>query len=139
MRHRLTNYEVDVILERDGTLPQVSADPEQLKEVMVNILVNACEAMERGGTIRIKEEEKDDRERGRTAVINISDNGSGIPIALQDKVLQPFFTTKEQGTGLGLSIAARIVEQHGGWLDIISTEGKGTTFVISLPVKEFVQ
>ena len=139
MRHRLTNYEVDVILERDGTLPQVSADPEQLKEVMVNILVNACEAMERGGIIRIKEEEKDDPERGRTAVIKISDNGPGIPAALQDKVLQPFFTTKEQGTGLGLSIAARIVEQHGGWLDIISTEGKGTTFVISLPVKEFVQ
>lgn len=138
MRHRLINYEVDVILERDGTLPPVSADPEQLKEVMVNILVNACEAMERGGIIRIKEEEKDDPERGKTAVIRISDNGPGIPAALQEKTFQPFFTTKEQGTGLGLSIAARIVEQHGGWLDLISAEGKGTTFVISLPVKELM-
>ena len=69
-------------------------------------------------------------------VIRLTDNGPGVPESIQDKVLQPFFTTKEDGTGLGLSIAARIVEQHGGRLDLISTEGEGTTFAITLPVKE---
>jgi len=135
LRHRLHTYEVEVVLERKTHLPQVTADPEQLKEVLVNILVNACEAMERGGIIRISEEEVESKERGKTAVIRIEDNGPGIPVALQDKVLQPFFTTKEQGTGLGLSIAARIIEQHGGWLDLTSQEGKGTTFIITLPAK----
>lgn len=138
MRHRLTTYEVDVVLKRDSPLPKVTADPEQLKEVLVNILVNACEAMERGGSIVIREEALEDPLRGKMAAITIADNGPGIPEALLDKVLQPFFTTKEQGTGLGLSIAARIIEQHRGWLDLESSPGKGTTFIISLPVKDQV-
>ena len=68
-------------------------------------------------------------------MIHISDNGPGIPEINRDKVLQPFFTTKEEGTGLGLSIAARIVEEHGGRLDFTSVLNQGATFTIALPLK----
>ena len=74
--------------------------------------------------------------QGRMAVIRISDNGPGVPEAIQKRVFEPFFSTKEEGSGLGLSIAARIVEEHGGTLELQSREGAGATFVISLPIKE---
>jgi signal transduction histidine kinase len=91
--------------------------------------------MERGGSIVIQEEETIDLSGGTKAVIRVSDNGPGIAKAILDKVLQPFFTTKEEGTGLGLSIAARIIEEHRGRLDVQSKEGHGTTFIITLPVQ----
>ena len=68
--------------------------------------------------------------------IQVSDNGPGIPETVQDKIFQPFFTTKEEGTGLGLSIAARILDEHGGWLDLESREGQGATFTLNLPLQE---
>ena len=73
---------------------------------------------------------------GRIAVIRVSDNGPGIPESIRDKVLLPFFTTKEEGTGLGLSIAVRIIAEHHGRIDIESNQGGGSTFIISLPLKE---
>jgi signal transduction histidine kinase len=136
LRHRLQSYEVDIQLQRRFRLPEIQADPEQLKEVIVNLVVNACEAIERGGVIVIHEEKSFAEPLGKVVVIRLTDNGPGIPESLKEKVLQPFFTTKEEGTGLGLSIAARIVEQHGGWLDLTSEEGEGTSFVITLPTKE---
>ena len=136
LEHRLQSYEVDIKLQRRWPLPEIQADPEQLKEVLVNLVVNACEAMERGGLILIHEEKSFAEPLGKVVVIRLTDNGPGIPESIQEKVLQPFFTTKEEGTGLGLSIAARIVEQHGGWLDLTSKEGEGTTFVITLPIKD---
>ena len=98
--------------------------------------MNACEAMERGGKIVIYEEKSFVKPLGRVAVIRLSDNGPGIPTSIKEKIFQPFFTTKEDGTGLGLSIATRIVEEHKGWMDVTSKEGEGTTFIITLPVKE---
>ncbi|MBW1803067.1 MAG: histidine kinase [Deltaproteobacteria bacterium] len=136
LRHRLESYDVEIKLNRTHPLPEVQADPEQLKEVLVNIIVNSCEAMEGSGFIEIHEEETVAEPMGRVAVIRLEDNGPGIPESLMDKVFQPFFSTKEEGTGLGLSIASRIVEEHGGSLDLISREGDGTTFVITMPVKE---
>ncbi|MBW1706599.1 MAG: histidine kinase [Deltaproteobacteria bacterium] len=136
LEHRLQSYEVEIKLQRRLPLPEIQTDPEQLKEVLVNLVVNACEAMEGGGLIVIHEEKSFVEPLGKVVVIRLTDNGPGIPESIQDKVLQPFFTTKEEGTGLGLSIATRIVEQHGGWLDLTSKEGEGTTFVITLPVKE---
>ncbi len=136
LEHRLKSYEVSIKLKREDPLPAVQADPEQLKEVLVNIVVNACEAMGRGGLITIFEKMERSGESADTAVIRISDDGPGISETILDKVLQPFFTTKEDGTGLGLSIAARIVEEHQGRLDVISREGHGATFIITLPVKE---
>jgi signal transduction histidine kinase len=136
LQHRLKSYDVDVRIERRQPLPEIDADPEQLKEVLVNLVINACEAMERGGAIVIQEKEVLNPSNGRMAVIRVSDNGPGIADSIRDKVLQPFFTTKEEGTGLGLSIAVRIVEEHGGLINIETNPDEGATFIISLPIKE---
>ena len=135
LSHRLKSYDVKVTVNRKAPLPDIHGDPEQLKEVLVNIIVNACEAMRRGGEIEIKEEMTDNTPHLPEAVIRVTDNGPGIPDAVKGKVFQPFFTTKEEGTGLGLSIAARIIEEHRGGIDVTSKEGEGTTFIITLPLK----
>jgi signal transduction histidine kinase len=136
LEHRLKAYDVCVTIERVLNLPEIDADPEQLKEVLVNLIVNACEAMERGGSIVVREQEMINPLDGRMAVIRVSDNGPGIPESIREKVLQPFFTTKEDGTGLGLSIVDRIIQEHQGSMEIESNETGGTTFIISLPIKE---
>ena len=136
LQHRLASYEVFIKIQRKEPLPSVQLDPEQLKEVMINIIINACEAMRQGGAIVIHEKTFANREKFKSAVIRISDNGPGIPETIQTKIMDPFFTTKEEGTGLGLSIAARIVQEHGGRLGVESREGNGSTFIITLPVEE---
>jgi signal transduction histidine kinase len=136
LRHRLESYGVQVEVDRQHRLPMVEADPEQLKEVLINLLVNACEAMGEGGLIVIREEEGVAEPLGPVVVIRVKDNGPGIPKSVRDKVFQPFFSTKEEGTGLGLSIAYRIVEEHGGWLSLKSKQGEGATFTITLPCRE---
>jgi signal transduction histidine kinase len=134
LAYRLTSYGVRVEIRRERPLPDIQADPEQLKEVLVNIIVNACEAMASGGNVVISEEEERREFGADFAVIRLTDNGPGVPESLREQIFQPFFTTKEEGTGLGLSIASRIVEEHGGWLDVTSKEGEGAVFVIMLPV-----
>ncbi len=133
LKHRLELYNADVQIERPQRLPEILADPEELKEVLVNLLVNACEAMGSGGRIVICEQEGLEPPLGRAVVIRVSDNGPGIPEAIQDRVFEPFFSTREEGTGLGLSIASRIIEEHGGLLNLSSEEGKGASFTITLP------
>lgn len=133
LRHRLESSRVQVEVKRQGRLPQIEADPEQLKEALINLLVNACEAVADRGSIIIGEEESVAEPLGQVVVIRVSDNGPGIPESIQEKLFQPFFSTKEEGTGLGLSIAFRIVEEHGGWLSLKSREGEGASFVITLP------
>lgn len=132
LRHRLASNDVQINVQRTRPLPEIQADPEQLKEVLVNLVVNACEAMTAGGAITITEEVLNSGNR-QEVVIRLKDNGPGIPAALKERVFHPFFTTKEEGTGLGLSIAARIIEEHGGWLSFDSKEGQGSTFAITLP------
>jgi signal transduction histidine kinase len=134
MIYRLESYQVRVQIERKEPLPVIQADPERLKEVLVNIMVNACEAMKGGGSIVIREERASDASLGEVAVVRIIDTGPGIADSLNAKVFEPFFTTKEEGSGLGLSIAARIVEEHGGRLDLESREGQGAGFSLILPV-----
>ncbi|MCD6304753.1 MAG: histidine kinase, partial [Deltaproteobacteria bacterium] len=135
LRHRLESYNVEVSVRREyGPLPEVQGDPEQLKEVLVNLVENACEAMHGGGAIVITEEEIREGPLDSTVVIRVADNGPGIKEAILGKVMQPFFTTKEEGTGLGLSIARRIIEEHGGTLAVESQEGAGAVFVITLPI-----
>jgi signal transduction histidine kinase len=136
LRHRLESYNVEVTVKRSRPLPEVWADPDQLKEVLVNLLTNACEAMGSRGSIIIQEGETFHQSIGQVVTIQVSDNGPGIPESIQDKILQPFFSTKEEGTGLGLSIAVRILSEHGGWLDLESREGRGTTFTINLPYRK---
>jgi signal transduction histidine kinase len=133
LQHRLESYGVKVELNREKILPEIWADPDQLKEVLVNLLVNACEMMANGGVIRILEQVAEGGPMGPFVTITISDNGPGIPESIQENIFQPFFSTKEEGTGLGLSIASGIVEEHGGTLTLRSAEGEGATFVITLP------
>jgi len=137
LSHRLKSYDVAVEIDRNGALPEVEADPDQLKEVLVNLVINACEALGKGGKIRIEELVSRGPEGKREALIRVCDSGPGIPAALHEKVFEPFFTTREEGTGLGMSIAQRIVNEHKGWIDIAETEGGGTTVIVTLPVREF--
>ena len=136
LRHRLESYNVAATVNRQAPLPEIQVDPEQLKEVLINLLENACEAMEGGGAIVIHEEEGFKEPDRPVVIIRVTDTGPGIQKSIQEKVFQPFFTTREEGTGLGLSIASRIMESHGGRLELISERGEGSTFVITLPIKE---
>lgn len=132
--YRLESYNVRATIHRDRELPAVNADPDQFKEVLVNLVVNACEAMTGGGAIDIHERVLDESSDRQQAEIRVTDNGPGIPPAALKKVFDPFYTTKEEGTGLGLSIVARIIREHGGHIDLTSIEGRGTTFTIVLPI-----
>jgi signal transduction histidine kinase len=134
LRYRLESYGVEVKLIRKQRLPEIWADPDQLKEVLVNLMLNACEVMVNGGVISIQEEEELAPPLGPAVVIRLSDTGPGIPESVRDKVFQPFFSTKEEGTGLGLSIASRIIEEHGGRLELESKKNGGAKFVITLPL-----
>jgi len=134
LRHRIEACDVNIRLNRKKFIPDIQADPKQFKEVLVNLMVNACESMQGGGLLVISEEETFKESLGRTVEIRITDTGSGIPESIQEEIFQPFFTTKEEGTGLGLSIAVQIIKQHGGSLDYTPTEGGGSTFIISVPV-----
>jgi len=136
LRHRLESHRIEVEVHRERPLPEVQADPDQLKEVLMNLLINACEALPDGGKVVIREEEVLMEPWGRVAILRVVDNGPGIPASIRGQVLEPFFSTKEEGTGLGLSIAKRIMEEHGGWIHIKSEEGKGATFVLGLPCVE---
>lgn len=106
----------------------VLADPSQLRQVLLNVLLNSLEAMETGGVVRIGAE----RRNGHVTVA-VSDTGPGIPKADLARVFDPFFTTKPQGTGLGLSVVHRIVSEHQGRVRILSEPGQGTTVEIKLP------
>ena len=119
---------VESLTER---LPEVHGDKNQLQQVLVNLSLNACEAMSQGGTLLLATSRADGR-----IVIEVTDTGCGIRREHLDKVFEPFFTTKPvgKGTGLGLSVSYGIIQQHGGTLEVESQEGKGTTFRILLPV-----
>jgi PAS domain S-box-containing protein len=111
-------------------LPDVLADLNQLHQAFINLLVNAIEATPPGGAIDVST--FCDLEQGEIRVV-ISDTGSGMPEDVQAKIFEPFYTTKPSGTGLGLAITHGIIEQHGGRIDVESTPGQGTTFVVILP------
>jgi PAS domain S-box-containing protein len=114
--------------------PQADAvapvDAEQLQLVFTNVLMNAAQAMGGAGEIQVGIERRQQR-----FVISIADHGPGMPHDVREKVFEPFFTTKHRGTGLGLPIARRIVEAHGGTLEIDNPDAGGTTVLISLPAK----
>lgn len=136
LRHRLDSCNVVVEVQRKDRLPQISVDPDQLKEVLVNLLVNSCEAMISGGRIVILEELGEDEALGPVVTVTVSDNGPGIPKSLSEDIFQPFMSSKEEGTGLGLSIAKRIVEEHGGNMETRSSgDTDGATIVITIPAR----
>ena len=109
----------------------VKADPDQMKQVFLNLFKNSIEAMSEGGKLEILS-----RNDGQDKIIGVElvDTGSGIPMANLQHVFDPYFTTKKKGTGLGLSIVHNIIAQHGGSIDVTSWLGEGTIFSIILPV-----
>jgi signal transduction histidine kinase len=112
------------------SLPTIRVDPELLTQALVNLALNAIQAMEPGGVLQISLERVDDR-----VFFSISDTGEGIRSDEIDRIYRPFYTTKHRGTGLGLAITRGIVERHGGQIEIESKLGEGTTFTLILPPK----
>ena len=107
-------------------VPKITGDPEALQEVFINIIQNAMEAMADSGQLTIKTYPK-----YGGAIIEISDTGKGIPPEIQERIFDPFFSTRHEGTGLGLSIAYRIIREHAGDIKVVSQLGKGTCFKIT--------
>ncbi|TYS61195.1 PAS domain S-box protein [Sutcliffiella horikoshii] len=121
---------VQFITSIEEGLPDIYCEPNQLKQVFINILKNAIEVMPKGGTVSVGLEKIE----GEQVLISIRDEGTGIPEDKLKKLGEPFYTTKERGTGLGLMVSYKIVEEHNGTIEVSSKLGKGTTFHIKLPI-----
>ncbi|MCD6506414.1 cache domain-containing protein [Candidatus Poribacteria bacterium] len=126
---------IEVVRMFHPNLPPIMADPGQLEQAFVNIIINAAEAMEvEGGTLTIETKSSED---GKHVIVRISDTGPGIPPEYINRIFEPFFTTKQtgKGTGLGLSVTYGIIRRHGGSIEVESEMGMGTTFTITLPLR----
>lgn len=128
-RQQAVTKRIMVELDKGDQLPAVDHDPNQINQVLLNLLLNAIQAMDKPGSIFVTL-----RQDKETVFITVADQGKGIPPEVLPNIFRPFFTTKGHGTGLGLSLARRIVEAHGGSITVRSEVGKGTQFAIRLPV-----
>ncbi|KJU81986.1 response regulator receiver sensor signal transduction histidine kinase, partial [Candidatus Magnetobacterium bavaricum] len=119
------------IVTEYADIPLIRCYSSQLNQVFMNILINACHAIEGKGEIKIKTSIENEMLH-----IDISDTGTGIPLEIREKLFDPFFTTKPigEGTGLGLSVSLGIIKKHNGDIVVESIQGKGTTFTIKLPL-----
>ncbi len=136
--------EVAVTMDIQPQLPLIRADPHQLGQLFSNLLINGLEALGGQGTIRLtasvgREYEEptagaEERAPGATLVVEVADDGPGVPPETAERVFNPFFTTKPQGSGLGLAIVRKIVDAHNGHIDLETAPGKGTRFRVTLPV-----
>jgi signal transduction histidine kinase len=134
MEHHLTRFKnVEIAVEKEPDLPLVQVDRIHVQQTVVNILMNAAQAMPGGGKILIKTGRGD-----QYVFISITDTGVGIKEEDLEKIFEPFFTTKEkeQGTGLGLSLCKRLIEANAGKIEVESKVGEGTTFTIMIPVNQ---
>jgi len=121
---------VQIQLHKDPALPEVEHDSDQIHQVLLNLLLNALQAIDTNGKVAVNL-----RAQGSNAVVEVTDNGRGIAPDHLPNIFRPFYTTKGDGTGLGLSLARRIVEDHHGRIDVTSSVGHGTTFAVILPVQ----
>jgi signal transduction histidine kinase len=129
-RHMLKTVKVDRLF---GEIPAITCAPSQINQVFLNLITNAAQALPpSGGEITLTT-----RAEGDGVAVEVADNGKGITPEVLPKIFDPFFTTKEvgKGTGLGLSISYKIVQQHGGRIEVASEVGKGTRFTVWLPLK----
>jgi two-component system sensor histidine kinase AtoS len=127
---------VKVIKEYDNRAPGTMADPMQLQQVFLNLLLNAADAMPEGGKLSLKTLYE---EKSNSLQIMISDSGKGIDDKAMARLFQPFFTTKAKGTGLGLAITKRLIEQHGGSISVRNNPEGGATFTVVLPLKTVLE
>jgi signal transduction histidine kinase/CheY-like chemotaxis protein len=131
VEHQISLQNVKLVKDYDPALPSIMADPNQLQQVFINIMLNAYQAMPDGGTLHITT-----RTVSSELQVMFADTGPGIPEENLQHIFDPFFTTKEvgEGTGLGLSVSYGIVKAHGGDIEVDSQMGKGTTLIIKLPL-----
>lgn len=129
VRNQASFQNIAIHTEMDPNLPSVLADADQMRQVVLNIILNAADAMPQGGALRIRSYFES---KSKQVILRISDTGPGIPAEIQHKLFEPFFTTKKTGTGLGLAIAYGIMERHKGALKVESSPGHGTTIVVIL-------
>jgi two-component system NtrC family sensor kinase len=121
---------VNVIFHPDGNLPLIETDQDQIMQVLMNLLLNACQALPNGGEVGVETRLDEDR-----AVLSVRDTGAGLSPENMAKIFTPFFTTKENGTGLGLALSYAVVERHGGELRAENDPRGGARFTMSLPIK----
>jgi signal transduction histidine kinase len=134
LRHQLEVHQVSLKKEVDEGLPMIMANGNQLQQVIVNLVINAQQAMdEEGGVVKITAHRRNDH-----VTVEVEDDGPGIPPDVQEKIFDPFFTTKrgKKGTGLGLSVTYGIVRDHQGTIKVESEVGRGTLFVLAFPVAD---
>jgi signal transduction histidine kinase len=120
---------IEVVRELDPDLPPVAIDGRLVRQAVLNVAVNAVQAMSRGGRLTVRA-----LRDGGAAVVEIEDTGDGIPDEVRERIFEPFFTTKASGTGLGLAVVRRIVEGHGGEIRVRTRPGAGTTFSLRFPL-----
>lgn len=121
---------IELTEQLDSDLTEVEIDPDQIQQVLVNMIVNAVQAMPEGGKLTVGA-----KENGKLLNLEITDTGCGIPQESVDKIFEPLFTTRAKGIGLGLAVSKSIIDRHGGHVEVKSKVGKGTTFNIKLPLK----
>jgi signal transduction histidine kinase len=139
MAAQLSKANIELTIEALAE-PTIQVDPNQLKQVLLNLVQNAADSIEEHGKIVLRaavERANLDGRPANVAVVEVQDDGKGISAEAQKRLFDPFYTTKPSGTGLGLSIAARIIERHGGALRYETKVGRGTTFGILLPLRKF--
>jgi signal transduction histidine kinase len=133
VEHQFTLDNVTIETKLDNSIPVLCADGEKLKQVFMNLLMNAKQAMTGQGRIKISTDYHSSRNQVN---VTVADSGAGIPPKILEKIFDPFFTTKPtgEGTGLGLSVSYGIIKDHHGEINVQSTPGKGSTFIITFPV-----
>jgi signal transduction histidine kinase len=128
-RPQATAAKIQIVVKQEAEGVDVRVDRDLMKQAVLNVVVNAMQAMPQGGELKFESSVK-----GDTAEIQVSDTGTGIPPELRDKIFRLYFSTKNKGSGIGLAMTFRIVQLHDGTIDFTSEPGKGTTFLISLPI-----
>lgn len=129
-RPQSSQKELTVRVDLQNSVPEIQADPTQIKQAISNVFLNAIEHSPPRGSITLATEAKN-----HNILVKVEDKGEGIQPAHRDRIFEPFFSTKEGGVGLGLSLALEIVRTHHGQISFTSEVGKGSTFIISLPFK----
>ncbi|MFP4151891.1 MAG: two-component system sensor histidine kinase NtrB [Alkalispirochaeta sp.] len=131
VQYELEQAGVELIRELDPELPHLQLDPKYFKQAILNIIKNAISAMPKGGMLRVSTQK-----RGDQALLRLSDNGIGMSEEVRDKIFEPYFTTRDFGSGIGLTLVYKVVKEHMGDISVISKEGHGTTFTITLPIPQ---
>jgi len=131
VRYELEENGVKLHVDLDGEIPVLRIDEKYFKQALMNIVKNAISAMPDGGDLRVST-----RLRGEDVVLRISDNGVGMSDDVLEKIFEPYFTTKDFGSGIGLTLVYKIVKEHMGDINVVSREGIGTTFTITLPIPQ---